>query len=105
MLEKPIFMKSCHFSGQQKTRSILRVLIGAPRKIRTLSLLIRSQMLYPVELWAHKQILYTPFTPPLQAFFSKKRNKFIITDKTSCKTAISRYILKEVAFTFTEEAA
>ena len=32
---------------------------GAPRRIRTLNLLIRSQMLYPIEPWAQRSyILY-----------------------------------------------
>ncbi len=32
---------------------------GAPRRIRTRSLLIRSQMLYPVKLWAQQKLFYT----------------------------------------------
>ena len=31
-------------------------LYGAPREIRTPDLLIRSQSLYPAELWAHKGV-------------------------------------------------
>ncbi len=32
---------------------------GAPRRIRTLNLLIRSQMLYPIEPWAQCLTFYT----------------------------------------------
>ncbi len=32
------------------------ILNGAPRKIRTPNLLIRSQTLYPVELWVHRSL-------------------------------------------------
>jgi hypothetical protein len=33
----------------------LKEFYGAPREIRTPDLLIRSQSLYPAELWAHKE--------------------------------------------------
>jgi hypothetical protein len=37
------------------------ILNGAPREIRTPDLLIRSQSLYPAELWAHKQVTANSF--------------------------------------------
>ena len=38
---------------------------GTPRRIRTPSLLVRSQTLYPVELWAH---LIRPFLAEREGF-------------------------------------
>ena len=46
---------------------------GAPRRIRTLNLLIRSQMLYPIEPWAQRSyILYIFIT------IARKNNSFFI---------------------------
>ena len=59
-------------AGYEKTRRILRVLFGAPRRIRIPSLLIRSQMLYPVELWALKQeCIYANKSRDARLFFKK----------------------------------
>ena len=45
---------------------------GAPRRIRTLNLLIRSQMLYPIEPWAQRSyILYIFIT------IARKNNYFL----------------------------
>ena len=45
---------------------------GAPRRIRIPSLLIRSQMLYPVELWALKQErIYAHRKADASVFFKK----------------------------------
>ena len=71
---------------------------GAPRRIRIPSLLIRSQMLYPVELWALKQVCIYRFGVTVASFFFKKMQLFYIFDKNSCKTAICRYILKLALF-------
>jgi hypothetical protein len=43
-----------HHEDNKKAASVMKRLLrffGAPKEIRTPSLLIRSQMLYPVELW------------------------------------------------------
>jgi hypothetical protein len=47
-LESAVVMKSCHCGLTSNL-----VCYGAPREIRTPDLLIRSQSLYPTELWAH----------------------------------------------------
>ena len=61
---------------EQKTPTDLTVGIfysGAPRRIRTLNLLIRSQMLYPIEPWAQRSyILYIFIT------IARKNNSFFI---------------------------
>jgi hypothetical protein len=36
---------------------------GAPRQIRTADLLVRSQTLYPAELWAHNDQKYSKGYP------------------------------------------
>ncbi len=47
-----------------KNRPIGRFQIrGASRRIRTLSLLIRSQMLYPVKLWMQRIVILYHFIP------------------------------------------
>ena len=60
---------------EQKTPTDLTVGIfysGAPRRIRTLNLLIRSQMLYPIEPWAQRSyILYIFIT------IARKNNYFL----------------------------
>ena len=52
------------------------VLYGALGGIRTHSLLIRSQMLYPVELRARQCPYYTNLFSKMQALFPKKENNF-----------------------------
>ncbi len=44
---------ACEIEKGDRMVALLR-LGGTPRRIRTPNLLIRSQMLYPVELWAHQ---------------------------------------------------
>jgi hypothetical protein len=46
-------MASLEFSGAFPRLFIFFIFYGAPEKIRTPNLLIRSQMLYPIELRAH----------------------------------------------------
>ncbi len=63
---------------KKKPRNLLAagLFFGAPRKIRTLNLLIRSQMLYPVELWALKtDICIRPAFFNCKFFFIKSFRK------------------------------
>ena len=72
VLEKMFFRPKPFCAGYEKTRRTLRVLFGAPRRIRIPSLLIRSQMLYPVELWALKQErIYAHQKADASVFFKK----------------------------------
>lgn len=45
--------------NKTRCRTVFYFYPGAPRRIRTLSLLIRSQTLYPVELWVQRTLFYT----------------------------------------------
>ena len=59
LLRNLIGFKSCDTQRIKKTR--LKPCLfysGAPRRIRTLNLLIRSQMLYPIEPWAQCFVFY-----------------------------------------------
>lgn len=68
-----------------KNRPIGRFQIrGASRRIRTLSLLIRSQMLYPVKLWMQRIVILYHFIPN-----ASKNNIFI---------HIKIFILKTITF-------
>ena len=49
--EQRMFLLSCLLYGLPCTRGFSRVVHGTPRGIRTPNLLVRSQTLYPVELW------------------------------------------------------
>ena len=45
--------------NKTRPKAVFYFYSGAPRRIRTLNLLIRSQMLYPIEPWAQCSIFYT----------------------------------------------
>ena len=62
----------------QKNTERVGVFNGAPGRIRTYNLLIRSQMLYPIELRAHRGNNTTPFFFRMQAFFIKIRKNYQI---------------------------
>ena len=65
----------------QKNTERVGVYNGAPGRIRTYNLLIRSQMLYPIELRAHRGNNTTPFFFRMQAFFIKIRKNYQITPR------------------------
>ena len=81
LIGEPVFLYSENnavyrgqISGKQKPAKInvSAGFSGAPRRIRIPSLLIRSQMLYPVELWALKQErIYAHRTADASFFFKK----------------------------------
>ena len=58
-------------------RSIPMIFDGAPNRIRTCGLLIRSQTLYPAELWAHMKLLFfrTRYIIHHSSEFVKQKNK------------------------------
>lgn len=73
LIGEPVFLYS-EISGKQKPAEInvSAGFSGAPRRIRIPSLLIRSQMLYPVELWALKQErIYAHRKADASVFFKK----------------------------------
>lgn len=51
-------------------------IFGAPRRIRTLSLLIRSQMLYPVKLWALARGHFISFPTKIKGFFGNYTDSY-----------------------------
>ena len=61
----------CAWNKKTRYKTVL-FYSGAPRRIRTLNLLIRSQMLYPIEPWAQRSyILYIFIT------IARKNNSFL----------------------------
>ena len=70
------FYSKYHFSSRRcnktkPTRNGVVFCFGAPGRIRTYNLLIRSQMLYPIELRAHHRWHDSPFSQKMQVFFCR----------------------------------
>ena len=65
--------KTTNFILKTPHKAVSFVNSGASRRIRTLSLLIRSQMLYPVKLWMQRSYILYHFIQ-----IARKNNTFIV---------------------------